>query len=221
MPNILVTGGKGFIGRQLVKMLSGKTLGHKVTVLDKDGYSGQRHAEWDGIVHLAALARVSDAERYPAMCMDSNLTLTAEMLNLKTKWFILASTCSPPTTIYGMSKQWAEQLSQYEAKRHGFGLRILRFTSVHGEGENPKKLLPMAISAVRNGTPMILSADALPLEYVSVYRVVNEILGAMQSLQEFPEIVVPPRKLCDGTIRTQQELMDFAKNVVHPDAQPA
>ncbi len=221
MRNVLVTGGQGFIGKALVQVLRGKSLGYDVTVLDKGGYDRVPKEEWDCIIHLAALARVSDAEKDPALCMDSNLTLTAKVLAMSTKALILASTCSPPTTIYGMSKEWAEKLAIYEAKRRGFALRVLRFTSVHGAGENPNKLLPKALDAAKRGIRLALSKDALPLEYVNVYRVVNEIMNAMLDAERNPAKTVEPRKLCDGIIRTEQELMDWAKNVVHPDPQPA
>lgn len=221
MLNVLVTGGKGFVGKHLVRAMRSSAVGYSITVLDKDGYTGEQRDEWDGIVHLAALSRVSDAEKDPALCMDSNLVLTAALLKQRAKWMVLASTCSPPTSVYGMSKLWCEQLCTHEANKSGMALRILRFTSIHGEGENKEKLLPMAIAAVRGNLPFSLSESALPLEYVGIWRVVNEILEAMLHADLHPGSIYPPKKLCDGTLKTRQELMEFARNVVHSNPQPA
>lgn len=221
MRNVLVTGGKGFVGRHLVRRMITGPIDYSVTVLDKDGFTGPRRDSWDGIVHLAALARVSDAEKDPELCMQSNMVLTAKILKESAGWIVFSSTCSPPNSVYGMSKQWCEQLLTHEAYKRRTGLRILRFTSVHGDGENPNKLLPMAISSVRNNTPFVLNEGALPVEYVSVKNVVDHIMVAMSDLHHLPGSIKAPKKLCDGVIKTKKQLLEWAENVVHPDAQPA
>lgn len=222
MRNVLVTGGKGFVGRHLVRRMKDSPIGYVVTILDKDGITGVERGAWDGIVHLAALARVSDAENDPELCMQANMVLTASVLKEVSSWMVFASTCAPPDSVYGMSKRWGEQLLTHEATKRGTGLRILRFTSVYGDGENPKKLLPMAISSVRDKTPFVLNDGALPVEYVGVEHVVDAIMVAMSDLHHLPGSIKAPKKLCDGVIKTRKQLMEWAENhVVHPDAQPA
>ncbi len=222
MPNILVTGANGFIGRHLTPVLMAN--GHNVTWMDKAGYGGCQRPHWDGIIHLAAVSRVSDAERDPALCIDTNMLLTAQMLALKPKWFILASTAQPPTSVYGMTKRWAEEYSSYAAKNNGMSLRILRFTNVYGDGDKPDKLLPRLIDHLKNGAQFSLNPAALPAKYIHVNDVVSALIMAIADIEKYPIISSPPATIWTKDIRTKDELYALAMeagNVVPSDAQPA
>jgi nucleoside-diphosphate-sugar epimerase len=101
MAHYLVTGGAGFIGTNIVKLLLSK--GHKVRVIDN--YSGgkyenrfQKDAEYiegdirnqkeiekamkgiDGVFHLAAVPRVPYSVEHPFETNDNNVTGTLNVL---------------------------------------------------------------------------------------------------------------------------------------------
>lgn len=221
MRKVLVTGGKGFIGKHLIRTSNARQMPFSITVFDKDGWTGPVHDQWDGIVHLAALGRLSECEENPVLCMEMNMVLTARILEEKADWFVFASTISPPSSVYGMSKQWCEQLILHEAEKRNMALRILRFASVTGEGENKNKLIPRAVDSIRNGTPFKLSKSTLPVEYVSIRRVVDELIVAMSDAHYSRGSIKAPMRIVDGVIKTEKQLMELAKNVAFADAQPA
>lgn len=220
MRRVLITGANGFIGKRLCqKVRWGKF--YKLGFFDKNGYTGYESQEWDGIVHLAGLARVSDCEDDPLRAVMDNVALTAEMLQKRPKWFVYAGTVTPDTCIYGKTKAWAEDLAYFYARKHKMSLRAFHFTNVYGEGQNPSKLLPMAVDHVSHGTPFVLSDNALPVEYVSLEHVVDEIDQAMLDAHYFVGSITMPKKLVDGVIRTRKELMNWAGNVAATHPQPA
>ncbi len=220
MLNVLVTGGKGFLGKHVVAALRNRT-DHSVTVFDRDGWTGARRPEWDGIIHLAALPRVSDCEADPMECIRSNVLLTTQMLQERFQWFVMASTMTGPVNYYGISKRICETLAEYECRKKGVALRILRFANITGQGENQSKLMPRAVEYVRNGTPFTLNNGALPLEYVCLERAVNEIMVESVDCSYNNGSVVQPRKIVDGVIRNKTQLMNWARDVVYSDQKAA
>lgn len=108
MIKLLVTGSRGLIGRELVRVLTlagyqvqgfdwtyPKNHPHFGDLLDP---SSIRHAirRCDGVIHLAAISRVAWAERDPELCHDVNVTGTRHLLEAIARqrthtWLILAS----------------------------------------------------------------------------------------------------------------------------------
>lgn len=219
MRRVLITGANGFIGKHLCKKLKWANF-YRLGFFDKNGYSGYQSDEWEGIVHLAGLARVSDCEADPLQAVMDNVALTAEMLKKRPKWFIYAGTVTPNDCIYGKTKVWAEELAYFYAEKHKIGLRVFHFANVYGEGQNPSKLLPRAVAHFQHGEPFALSDSALPVEYVSLERVVEEIDQAMLDAHYFMGSITMPKKLCDGVLKTRKELMNWAENVAasHPQS---
>jgi len=122
MPNVLITGGAGFIGSSLTDHLLDKR--YEVTVLDNrkdpknspealeriDYYDGDirdrkllkeifGELEIDGIVHLAAVSRVITGEESPQLCIDTNLNGTEAILGT------MKEVECQPWIIYGSSRE--------------------------------------------------------------------------------------------------------------------
>lgn len=177
---VLVTGGFGFIGQAVVHALG--AAGHEVTVLARrspsasttlpDGVSlltadlrdaatlreelGGR--QFDGVCHLAGLARVRDSFERPLDFFDTNTTGTTNLLRALTDQattptaFVLASTGSVyggtvegavgedtpprPDTPYAVSKWAAEQALLAHARTGAIGACVLRCFSVAGATRN-------------------------------------------------------------------------------------
>ncbi len=132
--NILVTGGAGFIGSNLVERLLAD--GHKVAVLDdfNDFYDPRikranlcnvlsdialhevdiRDAEavnrvvltgkFDCIIHLAARAGVRPSIREPKLYIDTNITGTFNMLEAARQAGIHRFICASSSSVYGVLK---------------------------------------------------------------------------------------------------------------------
>jgi nucleoside-diphosphate-sugar epimerase len=218
--NVLVTGGKGFLGKAVVAAIRART-DYCVTIFDRDGWTGARRPEWDGIIHLAALPRVSDCETDPQECMRSNVLLTAQMLQERFRWFVMASTMTGPVNYYGLSKRFSEELAQYECKKKQAALRVLRFGNITGEGENPNKLLARAVEHVKTGAPFTLNEGALPAEFVSLERAVNEVMVASVDCNYRIGTVHTAKKVVDGVIRNKTQLMNWARGVADSDKKAA
>jgi Nucleoside-diphosphate-sugar epimerases len=124
--NILVTGGSGFIGTNLVRKLSDN--GYGVIVLDNklpkspNGIKNTKIYLGDirdsdfvnsvfkkecikGVVHLAAVSRVITAEQNPVLCADVNLKGTENVIQSSKRngkpWIIFGSS----REVYGEAKQ--------------------------------------------------------------------------------------------------------------------
>lgn len=120
---ILVTGGCGYIGTNLVKMLI--SIGHEVTVLDKFWFGNKLKKEknlkiiklnvndiekinlknFNTIVHLANIANDPAAELDPKLTWETNVLYTKKLIEHaikhKVKKFIFASSGS----VYGIKKE--------------------------------------------------------------------------------------------------------------------
>lgn len=154
--NILITGGKGFIGHNLVKFLKAK--GHKITVVDNDsrvspgftyvegvGYILKDVKELhnidnlkiDAVVHLAATVSVEECDKDATASLNNNIMSTVSVLEFcksrQIKTLIFASTAAVylnKKNNYGLSKYICEQL----VKQYEINSVILRFFNVYGPG---------------------------------------------------------------------------------------
>ena len=160
MKNILVTGGAGFIGSNLIKILLKK--GFKITSLDN--YSTGRNdneivgvkyinddienivkldVEFDTCFHLAAQSRVQPSFDDPEECLRVNVTGTLKVMNWardKNVKVIYAGSSSkhhnPSDSPYAMSKFLGEEICRLYKKTFEVNVETSRFYNVYGPGEN-------------------------------------------------------------------------------------
>jgi UDP-glucose 4-epimerase len=111
--NVLITGANGFVGKETCKLLKAKGIG----VIPFDLMNGgQNISNFDSleevvnetkpnrILHLAATARFSDAEKNPKRCHDTNVTGT-ENVALVAKKYHIPVVYSSTGTVYMPIKQ--------------------------------------------------------------------------------------------------------------------
>jgi UDP-glucose 4-epimerase len=157
---ILVTGGAGFIGSNLIVRLI--SIGHEVHSLDnystgssKNEYDGCTYVEgdvqdiaeifdeqFDVIFHLAALARIQPSFQNPVQVFDANVTGTHMVLEYARQTgakVVFAGSSSrwhdPAQSPYAMSKYVGEQLCQMYVSSYKMNVHIARFYNVYGPGE--------------------------------------------------------------------------------------
>ncbi len=156
----LLTGGSGYLGRELVKRLT--QLGcDNLLVLSKDENSLLELKEKfpqvevvvgdisdkntcekvcngvDGIFHLAAFKHVSLAENNVRECIESNINGSINLLDCTLKYkpdFIIGIStdkASCPTGVYGMTKFFMEKLfAEYERYNKDTNYRLVRFGNI-------------------------------------------------------------------------------------------
>lgn len=183
---ILVTGGAGMIGSNIIKKLS--TSGAQVTVLDNlSAYPFDYLKEYDTkhiknvnfvkgnvvnkkivnelikkmdiVIHAAALADVGACVRNPILEHKMNVSATNNILDACKKHnlekFIFVSSAAVygigegkvfredlpcfPISNYALSKFWGEQQSRLYYELYGLPTTSLRFFSVYGSPQVPKK----------------------------------------------------------------------------------
>lgn len=182
---ILVSGGKGFIGRHLISHLSKKgysVVSYEGNVTEKFDFGGPI----DVVCHLAAKTFIKDCADYPAEAIKVNFggTLNAlEFARAKKAKFIFASAAAvyglsnkgiresetpKPNSVYGMSKYLAEQLCEFYARSFSVSCAVIRLFNVYGRGQKREFLLPTIIENVKKGTVVELRSPKSVRDYIYI-----------------------------------------------------
>jgi FlaA1/EpsC-like NDP-sugar epimerase len=112
---ILITGSKGSLGKIILKNLK-KSIITGVDIEDditkSTNLNRLKKIHFDYIFHLAADKRATTAEELPGQISQQNIVSTTNIVKLKFKKLIFASTCkaADPITSYGASKLICERI---------------------------------------------------------------------------------------------------------------
>jgi len=197
---VLVTGSSGFIGKHLLGKLDDcipfdrfpeNAIGNgDITILD-DIINASK--DCDGIIHLAAISRVSDCQDNPKRCIDVNINGTLNVILSAIKnninWIGVVTTgeiewienqetqsFKKIDNLYGVSKLTTELLVDVVGTKANLKSTIYRISSaVFGEGDNPKKVLPLFISKSINGEDITINDVESDWDFIHVDDVVDTI----------------------------------------------
>ena len=205
MKNILVTGGVGFIGSNLIKTLVEKGF----NVISLDNYStGSKSNETkevkyynldiekiskinepiDLCFHLAAQSRVQPSFENPEESFRINVLGTSKVMEWaktnKVKIIYAGSSSKhhdPSNSPYAMYKYLGEEVCKLYKKSYNVNVEIARFYNVYGPGENIDEKFGNVIgiwkSKVMKGEPLPIVGDGnQKRDFVHVYDIVDGLI---------------------------------------------
>jgi nucleoside-diphosphate-sugar epimerase len=183
---ILVTGGRGFLGRHLCARLKG--LCEEVYLFNNDvrhinGFSGR----YDIVCHLAGVTKAG-SDREARLLFDVNVNGTLAVMRYcqeKKSRCIFASSSAvyrataankplpetssiEPNTLYGLSKALGEDICGYHALNYGVSATALRIFNMYGPGQKEPFLIPYVINRLSENKPIILKAPGAVRDFIHV-----------------------------------------------------
>ena len=198
--NILITGAKGFVGRNLVENLKNIRDGKNRTTdlsigeifeydLDTDPGLLEFYCEKaDFVFHLAGVNRPKD----PAEFMSGNFGFTSRLLDTLKSWgnpcpVMLASSIQATCigrydSDYGRSKKAGEELLFAYGQQTGAKVLVYRFPNLFGKWCRPNYNSAVATFChnIANGLPITVSDPAATLELLYIDDLVAEMLCALK-----------------------------------------
>ncbi len=202
MKKILVTGGVGFIGSNLIKVL--KEFNFKLVSID-DYSTGLKVNELDGVkyinddilninniendfdlcFHLAAQSRVQPSFDNPQESLRVNVLGTSRVMEwsrLNNTKVIYAGSSSkhhkPSESPYATYKFLGEEVCKLYKESYNVNVEIARFYNVYGPGENVDEIygnvIGIWISKIIKGEPLPIVGDGeQKRDFVHVYDIVE------------------------------------------------
>lgn len=194
--NILVTGAKGFVGRNLISQLhniqSGKAKNYAISAnikvfeydIDSDPSELDIYCKnADFVFNLAGVNRPKN----PSEFMEGNFGFASVLLNALKKHgntcpvMISSSTQAALENPYGESKRAGENLLFEYAKETGAKVLVYRFPNVFGKWCRPNynSVVATFCNNIANGFPIQVNDPAVVMKLVYVDDVVNELIAAL------------------------------------------
>ena len=214
--NVLVTGARGFIGRNLIAHLEA-TEGRVVTSFDIDNSPDDLRAGLetaDIVYHLAGVNRPQIAEEFEI----GNAGLTREICEIlreigRTPVIVMSSSSQAALeNPYGVSKLHAEDALRQFAAETGADVRIYRLKNVFGKWCRPNynSVVATFCHNIANDLPIQISDPSRELDLVYADDVVRALLGQTTDIPSF--------KLTLGDLAGRiQSFHDMRTNLLTPD----
>lgn len=182
---MIVTGGRGFIGTNLIEKVGGDSYDVKDSLDIRRVWQVKEHLLSD-VVHLAALPGIPASIERPSLSHDINTTGTLNVLEAarenKVK-VILASSAAAENcqTPYAACKRSNEIYANAYHETYGLEYTALRFANVYGPHSLHKKsvIAQMCKDALTNGVISVYGETERDFIYID--DVIRAIVGALNN----------------------------------------
>lgn len=237
--NILVTGAKGFVGKNLVAQLynikNGKTPlspleGKHLEILEYDIDSDPKDLDIfceqaDFVLNLAGINRPTDPKDF----MKGNFGFASLLLNTLKKYgnncpvMISSSTQATLDNPYGESKRMGEQLMFNYAKETNSKVLIYRFSNIFGKWCRPNYNSAIATFCynITHNLPIQVNDSSTIMHLVYVDDVVEELLLALTGKEhrngDFCEVPIVHKVTLGKVVELLYSFRDSRKSLNVPD----
>jgi nucleoside-diphosphate-sugar epimerase len=243
----LITGSSGLIGLTISSLL--REDGYEVVSMDIRGNPSngntplfgdvldntelsQAMKDVQGVIHLAGVSRVIDAQRNPERCLCVNVGGIKGLIETVRKqpqppWIIYASSREvygehlpvkeehplKPINVYGESKKTAETLLR-KAVASGVTSIIFRFSNVYGSVyDHSNRVIPAFLMGVINGTPLTVESPNHTFDFTYVKDVGEGLLAAVKKLSSKEFGGTDVYNFCTGQGTSLEELLGLIQKI--------
>lgn len=228
---ILITGAKGFIGKNLVSQLRNigegkannyKISGKELTIFEYDVDSDIQELdtfcrEADFVFHLAGVNRPKD----PSEFMLGNYGFTSQLLNAlkrhENRCPVMLSSSIQATldNPYGESKRAGEQLMFDYAKETGAKVLVYRFPNVFGKWCRPNynSVIATFCNNIANDFPIQINDASVKLNLVYIDDVVDELIAALCGDEHYEDKFCSVKPIYTITLGEIVDLLSSFKNM--------
>lgn len=227
MVNILVTGAKGFIGKNLLRKLIGKH--YNILEFNREDSFETLEKQIilsDFIVHLAGEVRPnSSTDDFK----NSNILLTQNIIDIIKKYnknisILMASTIHAKLlkNEYGKTKREAEILIENYLKETNAKCFIYRLPHVFGEGCKPNynSAISTWIYNSINDLEINCFDKNIEIHYVYVQDIVDDFVSIINKEVQ-KDVYIEPKKVYETTLGEVLDLIDeFKQNIQSQDYRP-
>ena len=228
MKTVLVTGAKGFVGKNLVVVLKRRT---EVTVIEHDldspaGLLEEGLGKADVIYHLAGVNRPERIEEFTEGNFDLTRQVCAALHRLgRTPLLVLSSsTQAAMDNPYGLSKRHAEDAVFSFGREEGASVFVFRLPGVFGKWCRPNynSVVATFCHNIARDLPIAISDPTREIELVYIDNVVRAFIDVMDGRLPASEgkhfIAEPTYRLSLGILaKTIQSFRDSRVSLALPD----
>ncbi|MDD3766710.1 MAG: capsular polysaccharide biosynthesis protein CapF [Eubacteriales bacterium] len=184
--NILVTGAKGFIGKNLISELKNRNYANIFQYdIDSDSTLLDSFAkECDFVFHLAGVNRPKDDKEF----MEGNFGFTSNLLSALERHgnccpvMMSSSVQAELDNPYGISKRAAEELVFSYGQKNNANVMVYRFTNVFGKWCKPNynSVVATFCHNIARGINITINDPNTKLNLVYIDDVVGELINALE-----------------------------------------
>lgn len=228
--NIVISGAKGFVGRNLRLFLEQTSGNYTIIPIDiedgfdlTDRFQCKQVVKFDVFVHLANLAYVPESYENPELFYRVNYLTTLNALELCRKYnarFIYVSSYvygTPnylpvdelhpvnPFNPYAQSKVICESLCEGYHRDFNIPIIILRPFNIYGIGQKGNLLIPEIIQQLKHGNTDIYLKDPNPKrDYINVI----DVSSALKMCIDYENLSFRKYNICSGKSYSVLELTE-------------
>jgi len=232
--DVIVTGGSGFIGHNLILQL--KNIGIGVIELNRTNGDVAKKETWNNlpkvhsVIHLAGRSYVPDSWINSGDFVETNVVGTQRALDYcrKSGASMVYANAYPygipeklpineyapikPNNPYSLSKCMGEQLCEFASDHNNVTTIVLRLFNVYGTNQRQDFLIPSIIDQVLNNKKIIVMDLNPRRDYVYIDDVVAALIKSMKLTEGFNSI-----NIGSGVSYSVKEVIETIQSVANTD----